>query len=223
VNFLSLCKEVARQSGISDAAPSTVVGQTGEQLRVVNWTAEAWREIQRSDLKQWGRYWRFMLQPFSATLASAANTFSMDSTVDLPMKNSFYAYKTADGRTEANPLEWCDWEEFRDIYEFTDDTDIPAVITQKPDLTMKVYPKANDAYTIEYEALIKPVTLAANADEPACLERFQWAIIWLATMKHAAHMENPAAFETAGGEYQRLLIDMQETELTHSWVTVVPE
>lgn len=48
MNYLQLCQRVASESGTvsGDATPSAVAGQSGRLLKIVNWTATAWQQIQ---------------------------------------------------------------------------------------------------------------------------------------------------------------------------------
>jgi hypothetical protein len=55
VNFLDLAKRLRQECRVSGSGPSAVTGQVAEYQRLLDWTAEAWREIQRGHPA-----WRFM-------------------------------------------------------------------------------------------------------------------------------------------------------------------
>jgi hypothetical protein len=46
VNFLELAQRFRREGGISGNGPSSVLSQAGEMQSVVEWTNEAWADIQ---------------------------------------------------------------------------------------------------------------------------------------------------------------------------------
>lgn len=61
--FLELVQEVARKSGASGSVPSSVVSQSGRNLKIVNFTADAYVTIQ-----QYHRNWKWMRKRYTGTL-----------------------------------------------------------------------------------------------------------------------------------------------------------
>jgi hypothetical protein len=44
--FLSLCADLARESGAVGSAPASVLNQTGRQAKCIEWIRQAWKAIQ---------------------------------------------------------------------------------------------------------------------------------------------------------------------------------
>ena len=64
--YLEICKRVRQEAGIAGTGPASVLNQTGEYKRVVDWVASAWEDLQnkRSD-------WLWMQGDFTfVTIAS---------------------------------------------------------------------------------------------------------------------------------------------------------
>ena len=46
MTYLELCQTLRREAGVSGVGPASVVDQSGEYLRLVEWIKAAWTEIQ---------------------------------------------------------------------------------------------------------------------------------------------------------------------------------
>jgi len=55
MTFLELTKKLRFHCGVSGIGPSSVIDQTGDYERLVDWIRDAWTEIQNTP-----GYWRFM-------------------------------------------------------------------------------------------------------------------------------------------------------------------
>jgi hypothetical protein len=79
--FLALCNALHREvnAGPGDmpgSLPTTVVSQSGFPLRIVNWIADSWTEIQGQD-----RDWRWMLRQSTITTVSGTQDYSLETTL----------------------------------------------------------------------------------------------------------------------------------------------
>ncbi len=149
--FLALAQAVARDSGtVSDlTAPATVTGQTGRLSRIVNWTADAYGDIQRRRDD-----WRWLRREFSGqTIAAVQRYASTGLSISSRFKHwvfhsdggepTFSIFKTADGQSGEGWLAYVPWHEFRRIYLFgsaADDTGKPAYVTVDPQNKLVLYP-----------------------------------------------------------------------------------
>jgi len=96
--FLSIVQLLRQEAGIAGTGPSTVVGQTGEMKRLVDWTAAAWFEIQATH-PDW-RYKRYSVS-FATVAAQATYTPAQAgitaATFSRWVRDSFRVYNTSSG------------------------------------------------------------------------------------------------------------------------------
>ena len=110
MNHLDLVQRLVYDSGASGSslAISTTVGQRGDALNFVNWTSDAWREIQ--GLLNWPALWEEASVPVVANAATVAQS--------LPHKRYVKtgAKLTDDVTGQAYALDYAPWHEFREVY-----------------------------------------------------------------------------------------------------------
>ena len=113
--ILELCKDLRREGSGVGSGPTTVVSQTGEYGRIVEWIIAANKAIQRIHTN-----WEFLRSTFSfATVASTANyTKATAGVTELASwkTDTFRCYLTATGISDQQDLTYFPWEEFRDRY-----------------------------------------------------------------------------------------------------------
>lgn len=189
--FLELVQDAAEESGtfpnIGD--PETLSGATGRTLRMKNWVARAYRDIQRLE-----RGWKWLVGEFSgATIASTQRYASTDLSIasrfsqwipfDGDEMRTFTAYKTADGQSTEGFLEFVEWMEFRRRYMVgsqADDTGAPDVFSIDADQKIVFYPIPDAAYTVRGLYRKAPQTLSDDADTPEMPAEFHDIIKWKA-------------------------------------------
>lgn len=200
MTFLELCRAVARDSGTvsSLTSPATVTGQTGRLQRVVNWTAEAYGDIQRHR-----NDWRWLRKEFSGqTIASvrryalntAAERFSHWVFEDEKGNPTFSIYKTSEGQSTEGWLTYVPWDEFRRRYLFgseADRTGKPGYITVDEAQQLALAPIPDDIYTLRGEFYRGPQILAADGDVPEMPLKHHEAIKWQALMLLGTYDEAP--------------------------------
>ena len=115
---------------------------------------------------------------------------------------------TATGYTSRQFMEPWDYTEFRDAFRFnTLNTGRPNFFTIEPRNKSLLLADTPDAtgYTITGRYWRTPVTLAADADEPAMPEQFHMLIAYWALSKYAGYMSAPEAKQEAAENTARLL------------------
>lgn len=191
--FLEISQKVARESGtVSGVLPSAVTSQTGRLLKIVNWVADAWSEIQNDEST-----WLWMRKEFSNVLSIGqfkytAASFSLTDFsrwVTDPM--SVTMYLTATGISDEGELNFISWENWRLKYGRGSQTaNRPIEYTITPALEFAVGPKPDLVYTVRGEYYQGNQTLAADGDTPNCPARFHDVITWKALMKTSAADED---------------------------------
>jgi len=187
--FLELCQAVARDSGtVSDlTSPSAVTGQTGRLLRIVNWTAEAYGDIQRRRDD-----WRWLRKEFEGATLATVRRYALNVTTERfkhwvfeseDGNDTFSVYKTSEGQSTEGWLQYVPWDEFRRTYMFgsvADDTRKPTHISVDPASQLVLWPIPDAVYTIRGEYYRGPQILAADSDTPEMPLAHHEAIKWQA-------------------------------------------
>ncbi len=220
-SYLELCQAVARDSGtVSDlTAPSTVASQTGRLLRIVNWTAEAYSDIQRKRDD-----WRWLRREFDGETLATVQRYALNLTTERfkhwvfeseDGNDTFSIYKTSEGQSTEGWLRYVPWDEFRRAYLFgprADDTGKPRVISVDPAAQLVFYPIPDAVYTIRGEFYRGPQILAANADVPEMPLAHHDAIKWQALILLGVFDEAPdqiPAWAAFLGEHMAALVRKQ--------------
>ena len=213
--FLELCADLRREAGISGTGPSSVVGQTGEMLRVVEWVLSAYRSIQNLHPN-----WLFLQNDFSfQTVAGTGNyTKTATGTPELGAwkAQTFSCYLTAAGVNAEQFLCYVPWDDFSDAYMMGSTSvqqGLPVYFTIKPDQSVQLWPIPNDAYTVRGEYFKRAQSMAANSDEPLIPLAFQEAIVWRALMLYGAYAAADEKYSHGQNEYQSVLSRLELNQL----------
>lgn len=213
MDFLALCQRTRELCGISGTGPTSVVSQSGEMLRIVNWVNEAWREIQI-----W-HPWGWMEGDFSFQTVASTREYTT-TTVGLTahkawLDDTFRIYLTSAGISTENFLPAADYNWFRDLYQYgasNTQEGYPNLFTVNPKTQSLLLGPIPDAIYTVYGQYRKSATLmAASADTPTGLPSdYHMMIAYLASMKYATY-ENAAETLVEGRSgFQRLLSRLED-------------
>jgi hypothetical protein len=190
MDFVSLCRAVARESGaVADGLPLTVVNQKGFLGRVVAWTADAWLEIQteRSD-------WLFMrAETVFPTVAGVERYPPLPSdfgTWHLP--GGFWLHDPAIGLADEGPIRVVDWQTWRWRWGRGERIlNRPVEVAVAPgDHALVFGPVPDRTYHVRAEYQRRPQLLVNDTDVPQGLpEHLHPVIVWRALHKYAAYDE----------------------------------
>lgn len=197
VTFLELVQALHSETGASGVAPTAVTGQTGENLRLVNW-------VKRADLKIQRRWinWKFLRNTFAAAGGNATsdgvNTLATPNdlkTWDLKTFTVIYP-----GETEKNPLPAFEFEEVKD--EILDETNEgpPNRVIVMPDNSLLFEPVPDGIYTIGADYYQQPTALAANSDVSAIPEEYHESAILGRALIFYGNYENAPEAKKQGQE-----------------------
>lgn len=216
MDFLALCKRARYEAGISGDGPSTVLNQSGQLGRVVNWVAEAWRDIQLMRPN-----WLFMHSEFTLnTVAATRDYLASDYAItDLKLwdTGSFLIYKTATGVSDQNELIYLPYKRWRSEYRVRMDDradERPILFTILPDNKIRFEPRPDDIYTIEGEYKRTTQLFAADTDVPTNLpDDFHMAIVWQALTYYGFYENAPEVLDQAETKFGDLLIRLELEQL----------
>ncbi len=227
MTFLELVQDLRRECGVSASTagdqPSAVTNQTGEMLRLVNWTRRAWLKIQND--QDW---WLWMRQDF--TLAATANVGSYAPTVAIDdgtsvaiarfarwHPRSFRLYDAAVGVADEQFLVDWDYDKFRDSYLYAgqrNQRNRPVVWAERPnDKAILLGDVPDKAYTLRGCFQRGPQTLSANADVPEMPERFHPLIVYKAMQYYGKYEAAPEILAQGQEEYSAMMDDLVRDQL----------
>jgi len=205
MTFLELVNRTKQECGISGADLSTVLNQTGEARRLVNWVSQAWADIQNAR-----QDWDFMKQ--SVIFDTVAGKQSYLPGVDINITNfkkwendSFRMYlKSAGIGTEITLSQYYDHNQFRDFYLVGSRrlvTGRPIYVTIWPDKSLYFGFIPNDVYTATAQYWIKAQILALDNDTPNLPDDYHMLIVYKAMMKYGMFESAAEQIAAAKEEY----------------------
>ncbi len=212
MTFLELCERAAVECG-SSSVPTSVVSQSGEAQRFVNWVSQSWMDIQQA------ARWDWLQDDFSFQTTASDGDYTPTQAGITRFKtwvpDTFRIYLTADGQATEQYLIEQDWDWFRDVYLFggqASQTGRPTQYAIRPhDRAIVLGDKPNGIYTVTGRYWKSAQTLAADADEPEGIpEEFQMLIVYRAMLKYAGYESAAEVLATARGEYRTMMMRMTE-------------
>lgn len=214
--FLALAQRLRQEAGISGTGPASVVSQTGEMGRVVDWISLAYEEIQDKHPN-----WEFLRNDFSFQTIASTSAY-LPSAISLEehaawKSNSFRGYLTATGTSDEQDICYVPWEEFRDAYQFGSSRTSPGkptVFSIRPNKAVELWPVPNAIFTIVGEYYKRPQVMTANTDEPLFPRQFHMAIMWKALMYYGSYENAPEAFTTGERNYNNLMRKLEINQLS---------
>lgn len=210
MNCLELCQDLAREAGMP--AISSVLNQSGEALRAVNWINKAYRYI--INLNPTWRFLRteFLIQVQAGNASYSATSLSLTQFGEWK-PDSFRAYAKSVGVADEQLVPWMqDYDRFRDKYQLgalRTMTGRPQIIVEKPDQSLIIWPTPDQEYVMPGEYYKFPGALAANADIPVLPAKFHEAIVWRALMYYGEYEGAGAVVAVGQSEFERVLSAME--------------
>lgn len=187
--FLELAQDLRRESGQTGTGPASVTTASGIEARLVNMVKRAWLKIQNHP-----KDWKWMWQDHdtgSGALQTILNTTDYVLTnTEKVHTNTFRCYLTATGTSDRQRMRYMDYEAFQTKYGVIDaDAGRPIVATRLPNGNLRLHPKPDAVYSIEFEIQKTPQVLSANSDTPEMPSRFHDLIVYEA-LKHYGKAED---------------------------------
>lgn len=212
MTYLELCQRLRQEAGLSGTGPASVLSQTGEMKRIVDWVASAYEDIQNLHAT-----WRFLRTDFSFSTIASTQDY-LPTSVSLSdfgswIKKDIRIYSSV---ADEDSLEYCPWEIFRQAYYFGSNrtqTGRPTVITVKPNNALALWQLPNDVYTVNGEYYKTAQSMTANADSPLIPTRFQMIIVWKGLMHYGAYAGADEKYAHGSNEYKKLLALLEYDQL----------
>lgn len=231
MTYLQLVQMLAEKCGA--VAPTTVLNQTNEALRLVNWIGDAWNEVQSISTQ-----WKWMRNDFSFQTIVDANKNAYPPTNDglggpyvgltdhaAWHKDTFRLYRTSVGRAGEVFLKNWDYANWRDVWGFGVNATLlmrPIVWAERPRDLAIVFGAAPDAiYTVSGEYQRKPSIMTMDADVPGVVatsdrglpDRFHRIIVYRAMMMYGAYEAAPEVRGEGQQNYSTMLSALKTAQL----------
>lgn len=221
MNYLQLAQRLAVECGVAGGGPSSVSGQTGTYQKLVNWTNDAWLEIQ-------GMHdaWGWMREPFAFLTvtstgdyapATTTNTLTGSLLTDLRFwhRDTLRCQMASIGvQDEQWLVEW-DYNTFRNTYRFNVQTDgRPVVFAVKPngkDIMLGQVPDAVYQISGEYQAV--PSSLTVDASTPEIPTHLHMVIVYKAMQFYGLYEAASEVLSKGNMEFSRLMNQLEREQL----------
>lgn len=218
MTFLDLVRRLRQEAGISGTGPTTVVGQTGELKRLVDWVADAWFEIQSMH-----RTWKFLRASTTFTTVNGQYAYTpvqagiAADTFGRWIPETIRFYKTSVGTNSEQWTSHLDYDDWRDLWLFGANRSLIAVPLHSaiaPDDSLVIGPAPLVGYTVVADYYKAPVRLALDADEPDLPFRHDPVIIvYKALISYALYESAGESLQLGREEFARRLHRLETDQL----------
>jgi hypothetical protein len=216
VNYLALVNAVREKCGVSGAALSTVAGQSGESLKIVNYVNDAYMDIQ-------GMYenWQFMLADFTFPTVSHQQSYTPAQAGTTNFGNwkrdTFRIYQTSLGFSNEYYMGCQDYDEFRNLYQFgaqRTNYQRPVLFSIDPAKNLLLGPSPNTTgYTVVGKYWTVPTEMAASADIPVLPTEYHRAIVFRTMMFYGAAEAASEVYGQGEEEFGKILQRLELNQL----------
>lgn len=212
MNFLELCKKVAKDSGTLAGGAQSVIttgaSASGRASKIVDWTRDAWINIQNEhdDWLWMRREFEALLTPGKARYTAAElgvprlGVWLTADDYDYP----FTIQEEALGKRDEAGLGYIDYSAWRARYHRGHhDPARPTEFSVSPLREIVVGATPDRSYVMRGLYVLSPQVLTNDTDVPEMPEQYHSAIIWEALKLLAIADEAPVSIQTSVGEYSR--------------------
>lgn len=216
MNFLQIVQRVHRKCRVSGTTPASTAGtQSAEVARLIDWTNEAWMDIQNSE-----RDWKWMRKSVSFQTEQGKAEYTIDQTGAQNLGNwfldTFRVYRTADGLIGENRLFARDYEWWREVHQFgsaRNSVTIPVHVAELPNHGIGLGPAPLGGLTVTGDYYQRATELAGNDAVPGMPSQFHMAIVYRAMMFYGMSESAQEVFNEGESEFARILGALELREL----------
>lgn len=203
MNFLQLSQRLRQETGTAGTGPVTVIAQTGEYKRLVDWINMAYAEIQNRWMD-----WRFLWAEATVTMVISQRDYTLNAECVMPNEDSFYI-----AGEKLTYVSWDDYRRERDTYDsITAGT--PEFFTIMPNESVRVFPTpAASGAVLNYEYQKGGQQLTLDASSPLIPARYQLAIVFKAKMYWAEFENAELEYKTAQQNFNVWMLALEANQL----------
>lgn len=214
MTFLELCKLLRAEAGISGDGPPSVAGQTGINLKIVNWIRRAYQEVQNVHFD-----WAFLWAEASLTLTPGKRDYAPRTDLMLPQFNHWEAQSFFGRGQTPRQIGFVPFEEFR-LRDRIERIGEPLIFTILPNDVIRFDSTPTQAEVVDFEYYRVPFEMTANTDSPVFSAQFHDVILYKALMYYAADEEAPNIFQDAAANYNNRLKMLEWVERQQPYMTM---
>lgn len=212
MNFLALAQRASFEAGLQGPGPSAVTAQVNINQHFIDWTRQAWIDIQRA------RDWSFMKKKAVFNTVIGDNEYSLsdiavtDFRKWLDLKGQ---QKIGETVADESPLVWYTFEEFESIYGLgTPSTTRPTIVTWSDDSLITFNTLPDKVYSVTLPYIKAPQVFAESTDVPTGLdEDLHMIIVWKTLEAYALFDQSPDVMARYQSHYPPMFTRMRELYL----------
>lgn len=213
--YLQLCQRLRQEVEASGTGPTTVLNQTGEYKRLVDWIAEADEEIQREYDE-----WKFMVNTYQInTVVGLASYYPSDCVTPITDLRKWKerrpkCYLLSAGVTDEQEMTYIDYEDwYRKYGTGPQSNSRPIHWTYGNYGELLIGPQPGDVYRIsgEYQRVI--TTLATDDQTPIYPAEFHMLPVYLAMMRYGRYTAAPEVYSDGERLYNKMKSQMIRTQM----------
>lgn len=213
--YLQLVNKLKDESGSKAQDLTTAIGLTGEGRLFANWINSAWMDIQGRH-QDWG--WKRTSTSFVTVSGQATYTPTQAGTTNFGMweRDSFRNYLTATGTDAEVFMDYVDYEEWRNLYQFGSNRTAlsqPKYIAITPAKSLGLGPVPPVGYTITGDYFTCPTEMSADADIASLPVHYHMAIVYRALMFYGANEAAMEMYTHGQNEFNRLMTRIENDYL----------
>ena len=220
MNFLQITQRLRRKCRVTGTGPTTVIGQSEEYARLVDFVNESWMTLQRKRRDWW---WMRNSMTFptvagqaSYTLAQIEATGTGFSDFGNWCRDQFRNYPTATGQAQEmfmNPISHNEW---RDIYQYGTNRTTeqrPQEFAILPSQGIGLGPTPAVGYTVTGDYFKVPTEMVLDADIPALPSQFHMAIVYGAMMLYGVSESSPEIYDEGNNSLTAIMREIEDHQL----------
>ncbi|WP_027854698.1 hypothetical protein [Marinobacterium litorale] len=221
MNFLQLVQRYRQETGYASTGPTTVVGQTGDHAKAVDWVSSAYVELQNR------LRWRWLRRRFTLTTASGTKRYVYSDCTDvvaneaidrfrewiIDRRNQMLCYLQSSGESAEYWVTPISWEQYRQIYLIgSTPNGPPAHVAVDPSNNLVLGPTPNDVYVLSGEYHRGSQVLAADDDTPEMPSDYHMLIVYAAMMDYGYYEVANEVLGRGREKHRRLLRQLEASQ-----------
>lgn len=212
MTFLEIAQRIRQECGIPGSGPTTLVGQTGELKRVVDWMAAAYQDIQSKHLT-----WDFLRKEFTFSCVVGTDVYGeTEHGITNLSEWDVDTFTCGLAASDETFIDHYHWEPFRETWKVGSNrtrSGRPICFSVKPDNSVIFDCLPDAAYIIRGEYASTPASVGADADSPNFPAQHHLAIVYRAMMFSGAYGAEPDKFAFGESEYKKIMSRMESALL----------
>jgi hypothetical protein len=212
MNFLALAQRASFEAGLQGTGPSAVTQQVNMNQHFVDWTRQAWIDIQLM------RNWTFMRKSavFNTAIGDADYTLADIGITDwrewIDAKDQSKIGETTTDETE---LQWMTYADYQTLYGRNAlSSTRPTAVTLLEDESIKFNAIPDKAYSVTLPYLKAPQTFSADGDTPTGLaEEYHMIIVWKTLEAYALFDQSPDVMARYQSHFPQMFTRMRQKYL----------